>query len=58
MKVRGYYKTALSRQGAKAVMIRRREGKGAILNSVESLIGVIFHGSKWRRSRREQLRIG
>ena len=33
MKVRGYYKTALARQVAEAVMIRRRGGEGAILNS-------------------------
>ena len=33
MKVKGYYKTALARQVAEAVMIRRRGGEGAILNS-------------------------
>ena len=33
MKVRGYYKTALARQVAEAVLIRRRGGEGAILNS-------------------------
>ena len=33
MKVRGFFKTALSRQVAEAVYIRRRGGEGAILNS-------------------------
>ena len=33
MKVRGYFKTALSCQVAEAVYIRRRGGAGAILNS-------------------------
>ena len=33
MKVRGFYKTALARQVAEAVLIRRRGGEGAILNS-------------------------
>ena len=33
MKVRGFYKTALARQVAEAVYIRRRGGEGAILNS-------------------------
>ena len=33
MKIRGFYKTALARQVAEAVMIRRRGGEGAILNS-------------------------
>ena len=33
MKIRGYYRTALARQVAEAVMIRRRGGEGAILNS-------------------------
>ena len=33
MKVKGYHKTALTRQVAEAVMIRRRGGEGAILNS-------------------------
>ena len=33
MKVRGFFKTALARQVAEAVYIRRRGGEGAILNS-------------------------
>ena len=33
MKVRKYFKTALARQVAEAVLIRRRGGEGAILNS-------------------------
>ena len=33
MKVRGFFKTALARQVAEAVLIRRRGGEGAILNS-------------------------
>ena len=33
MKIKGYYKTALARQVAEAVFIRRRGGEGAILNS-------------------------
>ena len=33
MKFRGFYRTALPRQVAEAVMIRRRGGEGAILNS-------------------------
>ena len=33
MKVRGFFRTALSRQVAEAVYIRRRGGEGAILNS-------------------------
>ena len=33
MKVRGFFKTALARQIAEAVYIRRRGGEGAILNS-------------------------
>ena len=33
MKIRGFYRTALARQVAEAVMIRRRGGEGAILNS-------------------------
>ena len=33
MKVKGHYRTALARQVAEAVWIRRRGGEGAILNS-------------------------
>ena len=33
MKITGFYKSALSRQTAEAVRIRRRGGEGAVLNS-------------------------
>ena len=34
MKIAGFYKSALSRQTAEAVRIRRRGGEGAVLNSL------------------------
>ena len=47
MKVKGFFKTALARQVAEAVQIRRRGGEGSILNLRGSFQDVTSPGSKW-----------
>ena len=59
MKVTGFFKTALARQVAEAVHIRRRGGEGSILNLRGSFQDVTSPGSKWcLRSRRTLMKGG